>query len=413
MEGLLRAFQWCTDGRNGFVFQLLLCEILYLLPAKPRKFPFLLIPSAVAAYLLFGLLVPYFNRITLVIFVFSILLQWGVFKISFNRVLFNSTAAYATQNLAVDLCNCLDLLTGWRGWARMGMKLFVTLAVYLICYFVFAKRGRNQELHIRYAYLYVICLLTVIVTNLLFWYEPRSAITQLTLAICCIIALMLQYSAFGHGIRNHERAILEQLLYMEQKQHAVSEEAIQLINIKCHDLKKQIALLKQQYGDNVSEVIAEAERAVTVYDSFADTGNKNLDIVINEEMPYCDRHGIRLDVMADGKLIDFMAPSDVYSLFGNALRNAVESVETEEETHREIELRIHRTGEYAVITVKNYCSRQLEFRNGLPLTHKEDEHFHGYGLRSMEYIVKKYGGNMVIDNSGNMFLVKIIIKLPS
>lgn len=409
----LRILQWFTGGRNGFVFELLICEIFYTIPAKPRKYPYLCIPAALAAYLLFGILVPYFNRVTLVIFAFSILLQWLIWKLPFNRVLFNSTAAYATQNLAVNLCSCLTSLGKLTPWGRMGIKLSVTLAVYLICYFVFARTGHKQELHIRYIYLYVICFLTVVITNILFWYVPKSAVAQLALAICCIVALMLQYSAFVQGVRNHERVILEQLLYAEQKQHALSEETIQIINIKCHDLKKQIALLKQQFGDNASDVIAEAERAVSIYDNSVDTGNKNLDLVINEEKLFCERHDILLDIMADGKLVDFMAPSDIYSLFGNALKNAVENVEAEEKGNRRIALRIHKAEQYVAIEITNYCSRPVRFENGLPLTRKHDARFHGYGIRSMEYIVEKYGGHMVIDFSDNIFLVKIIIKLPS
>lgn len=81
--------------------------------------------------------------------------------------------------------------------------------------------------------------------------------------------------------------------------------------------------------------------------------------------------------------------------------------------NRNIALNVHLNGEYVCISVTNVCTRKIKFSDGLPVTSKEDKNFHGYGMRSMEYIVKKYGGNMVVNLANNMFTVKIIIKKPS
>lgn len=413
-------FKYFVSGRSGFVFEIVICELLFAIGLKPRKYAWISIPLAVAIHLLFGLHVPYFNRVTLVIFALSILLQFAILKASIHRIIFNSVAAYATQSLALNLRSIIVILTGSSGWWSLLIAYLTDAVVYAICYFVFAKQAQNNELHVNYFYLYVIAFLTVFITNVLFWYLTKAVGTrieaQLTFCICCVISLMLQYNAFRSGIVNYERTVLERLLYMEQTQHEITQESIEIINLKSHDLKRQIATMKEVFGDkDTAEIFGEAERALEVYDNSITTNNKNLDLIVNTEKMICDKHGIKLEIMADGALLNFMLPADIYSLFGNALRNAIESLQNEEEKYRTITMNIHENcgGNYVVVEIKNPCTKELHFQDGRPLTSKEDTRFHGYGIRSMEYIVKKYNGNMVINYQDNVFLVKILFKKQS
>lgn len=418
MEWIMWIARYMISGKSGFVFEIAVCEILFAIGAKPRKYPWVTIPLALCAHILFGVLIPYFNRVTLVIFAVSILLQFAVLKLSMHRVIFNSVAAYATQNLSINIRSVLRCLIGWSGWVQILGVYLTDIIVYSLCYFIFAKKGQRDELHINYVYLYAISFLTIIITNILFWYLTRAVgnriESSLTLCICCIVSLMLQYNAFQRGVVHYESTVLQRLLYMEQKQHEISQENIELINLKAHDLKRQIATLKELYGDEIAaEMLRETEKAVQIYDSSVNTNNKNLDLVINGKKFLCEKHGISLDIMANGSLLDFMTPADTYSLFENALQNAIESVQGEEPQYRIITLNIHKSeGGYVVVEIKNFCTREVHFHNGRPLSNKADPQFHGYGIRSMEYIVEKYGGNMVIDYREKVFLVKILFKIP-
>ena len=59
------------------------------------------------------------------------------------------------------------------------------------------------------------------------------------------------------------------------------------------------------------------------------------------------------------------------------------------------------------IGIENYCSGQVEFRNGLPVT-KKDTRYHGYGTKSIDIIVKKYGGNLRMSVDNDTFTVGIV-----
>ena len=147
------------------------------------------------------------------------------------------------------------------------------------------------------------------------------------------------------------------------------------------------------------------------YNSLVNTGNKNLDLIISEEKLICEKHGIPFDVMADGEAVSFIQPVDLYSLIGNALRNAVENSLKENEKHRSISMDIHTVNGYVCIEITNYCTQKIEFANGFPITSKADTKFHGFGIQSMKYVVEKYGGNMVIHYQNNIFLVKVIFPV--
>lgn len=59
----------------------------------------------------------------------------------------------------------------------------------------------------------------------------------------------------------------------------------------------------------------------------ARTGNETLDIVLTDKLLYCEKNNVTITCIADGKSLSFMSEEDIYSLFGNALDNAVLAVE--------------------------------------------------------------------------------------
>lgn len=425
MNKVLRFLYMISFGNRGFTLEILICEILFSVNLKLRKWKwkplsYIIVALAVVIHLVFGFslpLLPVPGLTPLLVFILSILLQWAIFNCSINRVLFNSVAAYATQNLAVNIRDIIMSFCKFGGWGRFILRIFLTAAVYAFAYFVYARKVRRKEFNVGYWRLYVISFLSVFTSCTMFAILRRSGnlslYTNAVLAICCLLALSYQFSTFKNANLDKETFTLERLLYYEQKRHEMTQETVDTINIKCHDLKKQVIALKELLGDKAEAVLGDTEKAISAYDDMVNTGNKNLDLIVSEEKNYCRKYGVVINVMADGAQLDFMEPADIYSLFSNALSNAVESVMNEQEGLRNVDLDVHLNGEYVCIKVTNVCTRQVKFANGLPVTNKANKMYHGYGMKSMEYIVDKYGGNMVVTFEDNLFTVKIIIKKPS
>lgn len=222
---------------------------------------------------------------------------------------------------------------------------------------------------------------------------------------CCSLVLFELFGLFKQNALKREKMILEHLLEHSKGQQRVIGDSIDFINIKCHDLKKQIASLKQiTNAKERNELIDELERSVLIYDSVAKTGNAAIDLVFTEFSWRCLKNAIRFDYIIDGSDYDFMKLEDVYSMFFNSLDNAIESVlKEEDEDKRMISIKSVLQGDLLYIQILNYCHIKPEFKDGLPITTKNDKDFHGYGTKSIRYIVEKYGGSVRMDLTGDSF----------
>ena len=69
------------------------------------------------------------------------------------------------------------------------------------------------------------------------------------------------------------------------------------------------------------------------------------------------------------------------------------------------------TGKHASHFIDNYFDGELEFRNGFPVTSKDDKGYHGYGVKSMQMIAKKYGGDIRISVNNHTFSLQIMLPV--
>ena len=152
------------------------------------------------------------------------------------------------------------------------------------------------------------------------------------------------------------------------------------------------------------------------YDSAVRTGNEALDTILTEKRLTCANEGITLSCVADGAALGFMRDADIYSLFGNALDNAIEAArKLEAPSLRSISLVVRQAAGVASIHVENrYASEPLIGQDGSIVSSKGDEANHGFGLRSMRLTVESYGGTLatLLDRRGRIFHINAMIPLP-
>ena len=217
-----------------------------------------------------------------------------------------------------------------------------------------------------------------------------------------------------HLIKNKELEndldFTKKLNAQQKKNYEISKESIDLINMKCHDMRYQI----RQIGKNKSisqDTIIEIEKAVSLYDSTVKTGNDVLDTILTEKSLKCSSNDIQLICVADGKILNFMKDEDIYSLFGNALDNAIEAtLKCHDIEKRIIDVELYSSGNLITISISNPNVEKIILKDGLPLTTKNDHNSHGYGMKSIRYIVEKYNGNLIIDCNNNIFVLSILLS---
>ena len=361
----------------------------------------------------------------------------------FANLFFCALAAYNIQHFAYETVNvfllCISsgssLAFGIYDNGTLGFGLSVRhtvfyILLYLLCYFVsyglaywfFARRIKeNSDMKIKNLSLFLLITAAFIINILLSFLVTfvhdggfvSSLVNYLTGMMCCLLLLYCQFSLLLIKEIKREREIMGRLLYQKKEQYAISKETIDLINMKCHDIRHQI----REIGKNKSlpdDAIREMEKSISLYDSIVHTGNEALDTILTEKSLLCTRGGIVLTCIADGALLGFMSPTDLYSLFGNALDNAIEAAEKVSDPERRvIGLKIIRVGEMASVNIKNSFEGDIRYNaSGYPQTTKENTDYHGYGIKSIAYVVDKYEGNLSIVAQKNIFNLNILLPIP-
>lgn len=206
---------------------------------------------------------------------------------------------------------------------------------------------------------------------------------------------------------------MEMILHNQYAQYQQSQETLELIHYKYHDLKHHIiALRAEEDAQKRSEYLDRMEEEIKSYGAQQHTGNSVLDTLLTSKSLNCMKESISMTIVADGALLDFMDVMDICSIFGNALDNAIEyEKKLDQKEKRMIQVSVFSQKEFLIIRIENYCEEELEFKKQLPVTTKAHREFHGYGLKSVRHTVHKYGGEVDISLKDSWFSLKILIPM--
>ena len=230
----------------------------------------------------------------------------------------------------------------------------------------------------------------------------------------CATVLYLQNVLFQKSAMRQELMTLELLWQQTKAQYSLSKENIDLINRKCHDLKHQMRALQSMAGsEERTRCVAELEQSIQIYDSIVKTGNEALDTILTEKSLYCEANHILVNCVADGSRLDFIHPVDLYAIFGNALSNAIECVQQiSDPGKRVIDVLVYVKRQFLAISITNPLNGDLRFEDGLPVTTKEKNGYHGFGLKSVRHTAGQYGGFVTVDVDHGCFSLRILFPLP-
>lgn len=428
-----------------FMVELLVIEGLTTYSLKKRKHFALRAVLSILGCLLISFLFPIFilsPAFNAFYMSFMFLFLFGVsltaLKICYNEsiysIIFCSIVSYTSQHFAYEVYNytatMLSLTSSFNMYApqstynfnifAFGLYAFIYSVVYWFVWaFIDHKIRIQTDFKIDNVRLLLITLLIIIVDvvlNAVVTYSNQNSNKAITTVIflysilSCVLSLIVLFYTLDKKHSEIEIATINNMLEQDKIMFQTSKDNIEQINIKCHDLKHQIRNLNAKEGFIDQQALKEIENAVQIYDTSIKTGCDPLDIVLAEKSMYCRTHSIQINVMADGKCLNFMSNSDLYSLFGNALSNAIEALDgIEDKDKKIIKVNISDICSLVRIHIENYCDKQLEFVDNLPQTTKKDKSNHGFGVRSIQLIAEKYDGGLSMSLKDNIFSLDIVI----
>lgn len=314
------------------------------------------------------------------------------------------------------------------GWRSSWFRLFWLVLVYALVFgglFLLRKKfyKREQELWITKRELIhnVIIGLAVFLMSNLGFASLRTPFNGMyhaemfnirTIMDLGGLAILYAYHAGLLDLRGREELEkVQNILHNQYMQYQQSQEAMDIINYKYHDLKHYILALR--LGENTQdgkEYLDKMEEEIRNYEALSKTGNKVLDTLLTAKHIYCMKHDIAMTYVIDGKQFEFMDVMDICSIFGNALDNAIECEEKITEKEKKlIHVMAYSQNNFLIIRFENFYEGELEFNEQFPVTTKENKGLHGYGLKSLRYTVQKYGGEVSVEAKNQWFVLKMLI----
>ena len=414
-------------SRVALMAEIVLAELLFLYPAEKRR-PFavrLILSLAACAVIAVwlpgsgrsGSQLQQFLHFTS-LFLVSVAAMGASFKLKLPALVSSCAAGYAVEHIAFHITK-IAIQYGFMAGVRtawLSNRLVCEAIMFPIVYLAFfltvgLYSARNQcykKADMRFNVLSIVIIFICIgLTRVSGYFGDFNSVTvSLYAIVAALMALIVQLVLSKIVELQHINETMSLLWKKDRQHYEQSKRAIDTINIKYHDLKHMLRDLRIP-----QEEIAAIESAVQVYGSQVRTGSEALDILLTENTLRLEEEGIILTYMGNGGDLGFMSTVDVYSLFGNAVNNAVEAVRgVKDPEKRIINIVTERKGDLVSINISNYFAGELIFEDGLPATTKtEEKGFHGFGMRSMKLIAEKYGGGLTAAADGEVFNLGIYL----
>lgn len=414
-----------------FYIYLTASTVLFLLPQQRRKhfllrfFVIFLVGMFTVAFARKHIANGYIRNLIsfLLAMGFMTLLSGSCFRISWSEAVFCSVGGYSVQFIQSTLAEMVErAIPDAKPYLEL-LKLASAIVVLPLCYYLFCRRlKKGQNIDIQKQPLLLLLLAAVLIEIIICYNlrqewkittNPVYLLSDCSLIIICSFCLLtIQFTLLRSQSLETELEIQKQMLRKEQSQYLFSKEIIDTLNRKCHDMRHQIHTIGR--GARIDPTaLKEMESAIQIYDSLYQTGNKALDIILAEKILLCQNNSIEIHCMADGEKIGFMSDTDIYSLFGNLLDNAIHAVQPLDPELRTIGLSVVCHGDLISINSHNRYSGEITFEEGIPVTASTDTMNRGFGVKSIVMIVDKYGGTVSFQAKDNLFNLNILFPLNS
>ena len=240
------------------------------------------------------------------------------------------------------------------------------------------------------------------------------------LSIICISMVVIAVMVWFMIARiNRDNRISTKLLLSEQRADLYEKNIItsnkQIENTAKirHDMKNNIAcidnLIVESKYDEAHKICQELTDKYSSIGSVVNTENYLLNAVLNVEIEKARSNeiSVKLSIANDMKM--FSNGSDMISVIGNIFDNAISYLSENKIENKEIIFSTEHKGDYSVIKCKNKIIDSVFSKNPLLHTDKADKKNHGKGISIVKSIAKKYGGDVVISEKNNEFIVSVIL----
>ena len=180
-----------------------------------------------------------------------------------------------------------------------------------------------------------------------------------------------------------------------------------------HDMKNHVLLLqkleKEKKWGELHDYLQQIGESIIRDTGEVLTGIGDVDFLLNQKIAAAEKKNIKIGW--DIPLIkEFSLPTEkMIALLGNLMDNAIEACERMKGKDKWIKIYMKSSYQLLFIKIENSMEGGVKKQGDHFLSVKSKNDFHGYGLKSVHYIVSQYGGDITCQTQEGIFCVKISI----
>ena len=286
-------------------------------------------------------------------------------------------------------------------------------------------RSKKQQYIVSIAILFpllVALLVLIINTKLLLEIKNDKLIINIIFTMGLIIFAAMSYAMF---FEYYEKAkdrekFIEKLVLQNKQQYKLFQEKMlndQKIKKMYHDMRNHVLFLQYCFVNKDLEkgldYFNNLLNQLSAFNVCFHTGNGMLDCLVSEMIQKCNESQITFEMEINLPGQCFMSDFDICTLFGNILSNAFEAtMRLDDYKDKPIIFKMSIIDNFLVIKVTNHTLLNKKGDLKVFLTSKPDKANHGFGLKNIDDVIKKYKGIKKISVDMDVFTMMIMIPIP-
>ena len=244
---------------------------------------------------------------------------------------------------------------------------------------------------------YAFDYLTIVYTDWL--YSGIPAVVEFMPFVCCGAYLLSMLRIWSEEERYHELERDRDSLNLQVAQSVRELEALREAQLRAaayrHDLRHHLQYLSGclENGNyaQAQDYIHTINREIDAQKVIPYCENEPANLILSAYVARAARAGVDMQIrVALGPILG-IAANDLCVLLSNGLENALQACARLPKGAEKPCVRVqgYEKGGKVYLQISNPCPWEVPFRNGLPLSRREG---HGMGTRSIQSLVKRYGG---------------------
>ena len=221
-----------------------------------------------------------------------------------------------------------------------------------------------------------------------------------------VLVLAVQHEQLRENALHNELAAMDKVLHRQYEQYKRSKEGVKLINRRYHELKLQLAIIRQEQDQAKQNAALEAiEENIRQYEAENKTGNPVLDTILTAKTMECQQENINITCVADGRMLGFLTIRELCTIVGVALDNAIAAARAQPDPEKRlVKVAVYSQGGFAMLRFEHYTETAPALdADGLP---------QGTDLKSVRTTVWQRGGSMTLHWENNWCTLRILFPLP-